>query len=170
MIRAAQLRGAVAAEAVELVDLSSTPWRRIWLSPRQNVWTLVDAVDFDWLSEHVWNVWHAGRDRRDDHMLYAKRNEGRDRATVRMHREILIRAEPPPPTIAEQFLRTHVGHHRNSQTLDNRRANLEWVTRLQNNQPAARRARGHAASLEQVVRELVAGLPALPQLEEVPFP
>jgi hypothetical protein len=43
-------------EAVDLTDLSSTPWRRIMLSARENIWCLVDAEDYGWLSEHIWNV------------------------------------------------------------------------------------------------------------------
>lgn len=162
---AAQLRGAIAIEApLDLVDLSSTPWRRIWLSASRPVYTLVDAVDFDWLSQHTWNEWHAGNGRPDEWMRYAKRNTGPGRATIRMQREILIIAEPPPD---ETFLRRHIGGHRNSQTLDNRRSNLVWQTRPQNNHPAARRPRGQAPSLEAIVAELLAGLP--PQQQEIPF-
>jgi hypothetical protein len=142
---AAELRGAVAVEATELVDLSWTPWRRIWLSAREPVWTLVDAVDFDWLSQNVWNEWHAGNDRHDDWMRYAKRNVGRSRATLRMHREILIKADPRD----DEFLRTHSGDHINGQTLDNRRANLRWSTKKAN--ARNRRPRGSAPSLEAIV-------------------
>jgi hypothetical protein len=68
-----------------------TPWRRITLSARDNVWTLVDAADFDWLSCFTWNVsWGS----RTPWQFYAKRNVGRDRATLRMHREIMIHCRP----------------------------------------------------------------------------
>jgi hypothetical protein len=161
---AVALRGAVEIEApAELVDLSWTPWRRIFLSAREPIWCLVDAVDYDWLSQHVWNVWHAGNGRRDTWQKYAKRNVGPSRSTVRMHREILIAADPRD----EAFLRSHYGDHRNGQTLDNRRANLVWATGHQNNYN--RRPRGTAPSLEAIVAELVAGLGPRPQPQEVPF-
>ncbi len=43
-------------ETVDLIDLSATPWRRIMLSARENIWTLVDAEDHAWLSENIWNL------------------------------------------------------------------------------------------------------------------
>ncbi|MBN8987449.1 MAG: HNH endonuclease [Rhizobiales bacterium] len=162
MMRAAALekRELVEFASSDLVDLSWTPWRRIMLSPRDNVWTLVDACDHAWLSEHVWNEWHAGA---GDWMRYAKRNVGPDRATVRMHREILIVADPR----SERFLRTHVGDHVNGQTLDNRRANLRWSTKLAN--ARNRRPQGSAPSLDAIVLELLATLGPRPEIQEVPF-
>jgi hypothetical protein len=165
MMRAAALekREAVEFAASGLVDLSWTPWRRIMLSARDNIWTLVDATDYGWLSEHVWNVWHAGSGRHDSWMLYAKRNEGPGRATVRMHREILIRADPRD----EKFMAAHIGDHGNGQTLDNRRANLGWGTQQQNNRN--RRPRGTAPTLDAIVLQLLAELGPRPELVEVPF-
>jgi len=142
-----------------LPDLSGTPWRAIVLSYRKDIWTLVDAVDYGWLVEHAWNEWWSGRAR---WQLYAKRNTGTARDTVRMHREILIRADPRP--LAE-LIALH-GDHRNGQTLDNRRGNLRWLTPLEN------RADGHIRekipSLELIVRQLM-NTPAARELEQVPF-
>lgn len=149
----------------DLPDLTSTPWRRIWLSSREPIWTLVDAVDFDWLSANVWNIWHAGNGRGDSWMKYAKRNVGRERSTVRMHREIMIAADPGRD---DAFLAAHFVDHVNGQTLDNRRANLRWATKREN--IANRRARGTAPSLEAIVREIMAeALAAARPLEEIPF-
>jgi hypothetical protein len=89
------------------------------------IWTLVDAEDYAWLSEHIWNVSYGSR---TPWQKYAKRNEGPDRATLRMHREILIEADPR----SERFIASHHGDHINGQTLDNRRANLRWATQKQN--------------------------------------
>lgn len=158
----------VGARAVEfeadLVDLSWTPWRRIWLSSREPIWTLVDAADFDWLSQWQWNVWHAGRDRHDSWMRYAKRNVGPSRATLRMHRELSIKDEP---NLDEAFLRSHVVDHVNGQTLDNRKANRRWLTKPHN--AVSRRPRGTAPTLEAIVAELLATLGPKPELQEIPF-
>lgn len=147
-------------EASGLIGLSATPWRRIWLSERDGVWCLVDATDYSWLSENTWNIsWGS----RTPWQHYAKRNIGPERATVRMHREIMERADPRSP----RFMRSHHVDHGNGQTLDNRRDNLDWVTNRQN--AGNRRPRGQIPSLDSIVRQLIAELGTLPQLAEVPF-
>lgn len=162
MMRAAAIekRSLVEFAASDMIDLSWTPWRRIMLSARDNLWTLVDAVDYPWLSENVWNVWHDGR---KDWQIYAKRNEGPSRATVRMHREILIKADPRD----EAFMAAHIGDHGNGQTLDNRRANLAWGTKQSNNRN--RRPRGQAPTLDAIVLQLLAELGPRPEIQAVPF-
>jgi hypothetical protein len=162
MMRAefSQSQRVTAAVASDFIDLSATPWRRITLSARDNIWTLVDAADFDWLSQHVWNVWHDGR---SGWQWYAKRNVGPDRATVRMAREIMILRDPR----AETFMASHPVDHINGQTLDNRfSANLRWLTKAEN--AANRRARGKAPSLESIVLQLMAAH-GYAQPQEVPF-
>lgn len=156
---------AVSFDLSDLPDLSATPCRRIWLSQRDPIWTLVDAVDYAWLSENMWNVWHAGNGRGDRWMNYAKRNVGERRSTVRMHREIMISADPGRD---DAFLLAHVVDHINGQTLDNRRCNLRWATKRDN--AISRRTRGTAPTLDAIVRQIIAdALAAAPHLEEVPF-
>src|SRR5262249_33301315 len=153
-------RQRIELEAVDFIDLSATPCRRIMLSARENIWTLVDAEDYAWLSENVWNVsWGS----RTPWQFYAKRNVGPDRATLRMHREIMIKADPRP----EAFMAAHPVDHGNGQTLDHRRANLGWVSKAQN--PANRRPRDLIPSLDQIVLELLATLGPRLELVEVPF-
>lgn len=143
----------------DFIDLSATPWRFITLSARDNVRCLVDAEDYAWLSEYTWNVsWGS----RTPWQLYAKRNVGPDRATVRMHREIMIRRDPR----AEAFMATHPVDHNNGQTLDNRDANLAWVSRAEN--AANRHPRASIPSLEAIVLELMRSH-GFSQPQEVPF-
>jgi hypothetical protein len=147
-------------EAVDLVDLSLTPWRRIMLSARENIWTLVDAEDYAWLSENIWNVsWGS----RTPWQKYAKRNVGRERATLRMHRQIQMKADPR----SDAFMAAHPVDHDNGQTLDNRRANLAWVSKAQN--CANRHPRHAIPSLDSIVLELLATLGPRPQAAEIPF-
>ncbi|MGJ5163199.1 HNH endonuclease [Bradyrhizobium sp. HKCCYLR1051] len=145
------------------LDLSGTPWRKILLSARDDIWTLVDAQDHAWLSQWTWNVWHGGA--RGKWKRYAKRNIGPDRATVRMHREIMMRAEPR----SIRFMACHHVDHINGNALDNRRANLRWATPRQN--AANRQVRAFIPPLDQVLRQLLASLPehAAPGLAEIPF-
>jgi hypothetical protein len=149
----------VALASVSQIDLSHTPWRRIDLSERDGIWCLVDAKHYGWLIEHKWNVWHSGRNR---WQLYAKRNTGASRATVRMHREIQKRAEPRDD--ADDLLVDHL----NGCTLDNREANFSWATAAQNN--ANRRAQGQAPSIEFILyRLLQQHQTQIQSLQEMPF-
>ncbi len=139
-------------------DLARTTFRIITLSIKHDAWCLVDAEDYGWLSETNWNVsWGS----RTPWQHYAKRNVGPDRATVRMHREIMIRAEPR----LARFMATHHVDHINGQTLDNRRCNLRWATTAQN--CANRRPRAMIPSLEAIVAELMAEHATV--LEAIPF-
>jgi len=155
-----QARERVEFEIADLVDLSWTPWRRIMLSARENVWALVDVEDYDWLSENIWNVsWGS----RTPWQKYAKRNVGSDRATLRMRREIMIRSAPR----SERFMATHHVDHINGQTLDNRRANLRWASARQN--AGNRTPRAAIPSLDSIVLQLLAQLGPRPEIAEVPF-
>ena len=158
---AAEQRHLVGSASSDLVDLSWTPWRRIMLSARENIWTLVDAEDFGWLSEHIWNVSFGGGS--SAWKKYAKRNVDWDRKTIRMHREIMIVADPR----SERFMGSHHVDHDNGHGLDNRRANLSWATPKQNG--ANRRGRHLIPSLDQIVLQLMAELGPRPEIQEVPF-
>lgn len=141
------------------LDSGSLPWRRIVLSARDNIWALVDAVDYAWLSENTWNVsWGS----RTPWQLYGKRNVGPARDTVRMHRVVKIRRDPRD----ENFRATHHVDHGNGQTLDNRDENLAWATNRQNS--ANRRPRSQIPSLDAIVLQLMREH-GFEQPQEVPF-
>lgn len=148
------------------IDLTATPWRAISLSATEDVWCLVDAIDYPWLIEKTWNVWHSGRTR---WQLYAKRNVGVDRATVRMHREIMLRHDPLAPDLAASRVVDHI----NGCTLDNRLCNLRWATHAENR--ANRYGFADAPSVDLVLARLLTEhrravhAPAPACLEDIPF-
>ena len=149
----------VSLATVGLLDIAHTPWRRIILSDRDDVWCLVDAADYGWLVENNWNISWGSRTR---WQLYAKRNVGVSRATVRMHREIMLRAEPRDDAAA-----LHVDHI-NGCTLDNRRENLRWATPAENR--ANTRRDGQRLSVEFVLYRLLQAFRSQERAgQEVPF-
>lgn len=137
-------------------DLYGTPLRLIVLNYREDICCLVNAKHYSWLIEWSWNEWWSGRAR---WQLYAKRNTGPDRATVRMHREIMMRVDPLP---ADEAAKLHVDHI-NGQTLDNREENLRWATPEENRRNT--HARERIPSLEFIIgRLLPVAVPA-----DIPF-
>ena len=80
-------------------------------------YALVDAADYDWLSQYNWRLQNG---------YAARRHQTR---TTYMHREI---AKPPPGMMVD-----HVNHNKR----DNRRANLRVCTRQQNTQNNDKHAR-----------------------------
>jgi hypothetical protein len=141
-------------------------WRRLDLSERHNIWCLVDADDYDWIIEHHWNYgWHVNTPLKH----YAKRNVGAARSTVYLHREILIRADASTGTPHDAaFYAAHHGDHRNGQSLDNRKANLRWLTPAQNR--ANRIEWEKVPTLDQIVARLARrqAVPA-PEFADIPF-
>lgn len=131
-----------------IVDLSDTPWRAVMLHEQRGIWCLVDAIDWEWIAREgfLWNIgWH--RDTRWKY--YAKRNTGAARSTVYLHREIMLRASPRGDCGEGIFV-----DHINGQSLDNRRVNLRWATKAEND--ANRKTRNQIPELDAIVGELIA--------------
>lgn len=141
-----------------LPQLDGTPYRVIFLSTRYDIFCLVDEDQYPWLIQTNWNWgWHA----KTPWKHYVKRNSGPERSTIYMHREIMIRSDPR--TFAFQC--EHHVHHCNGQTLDNRRANFEWLTPKENG--AIKHHRTQIPSLGEIVAGLIGS--SLSSSVDVPF-
>jgi len=91
------------------------PFRKIYLG--EDEWTLVEPLDYYWLKNFNWYLGGNGKE------FYAFTNikigPGKVKM-VSMHRQIM---NPPPHLLVD---------HRNTNTLDNRRANLRLATHSEN--------------------------------------
>jgi len=126
---------------------SEVPFRWINLSIRHDIWCLVDEDDYNWLIKFNWNwAWHD----KTPWKHYAKLNVGVARSTIYLHRLVMIKHDPR----TELFRATHHVDHINGQSLDNRKANLRWVTPGEN--IANRIARNAVPSLKQIALRLLA--------------
>jgi hypothetical protein len=100
---------------------------RIYLSPRdESIFCLVSPEDYLWALQ--WK-WQFTLDRHKVKM-YATRStwEFGRRKKIYMHKAILSeRMESQHPSPAH-----HIGDHGDSDSLNNKRGNLEWVTAIEN--------------------------------------
>jgi hypothetical protein len=105
------------------------PARKIYLDASCERYCIVDAEDYPWLIEHMWNIGRRGRRNGKTSKDYAKRNVGSSRMTIWMHRAIMMRHDPRPESCL-------IVDHRNRQTLFNCKINLRWLTQGENNRNA----------------------------------
>lgn len=143
------MSGAARLTAIEQIFAlgDRAPVRLITLSERQRVFAIVDPVDYDFAIRRPYNI---GWKPRAAWKLYAKHNVGPNRTTVYLHREILMRADPRD----EVFTSWRHADHINAQSLDNRRANLRWLTPEENRLHVTPRAQ--VPSVEQICAAVLA--------------
>jgi len=99
---------------------------RVYLSPHDDsVFAVVSPEDLTWCQQWKWHF------RYDKHKtkMYATRStwENGRRKTLYLHKEILKRKGDVPPSDKHT-----IGDHGDSDSLNNKRNNLEWVTPKEN--------------------------------------
>ena len=107
---------------------SSVPMLRVlYLDNTASLRALIDEEDFVWAQQWLWtSTPNSTRSK-----FYATRNTReagtRRQIKVYLHKEVLRRFEPEPPTPQHTIC-----DHKNGDSLDCRRANLRWATPSEN--------------------------------------
>ena len=111
--------------------------REIILSDRFDFVALVDDEDYDYLIKWRWTFKRSTRNKYNG-AVYACRNTvtgsrkdgSRKSVKIMMHDVVMARKGEPRPSPL------HTCHHIKSKTLDNRRGQLEWLTRSEQSKEA----------------------------------
>lgn len=96
---------------------------RIYLCPRdETIFCVVSPEDFSWAQQWKWQyTWD--RDRKKRYATRSTRLAGNRRVKIYLHKEVLLRSGAVQPTPKH-----HIGDHSDSNSLNNCRDNLEYVT------------------------------------------
>jgi hypothetical protein len=106
---------------ISALPAAAMPPRRVYLDKACEIFCLVSAEDYDWVTQWRWGWrWDRWKKKR-----YATRTSWRDgrRCTVYMHKAVLERAGKVQPSEAYT-----ISDHQDGESLNNRRGNLEWAT------------------------------------------
>lgn len=101
---------------------------RIYLDDKGEVFCVVDEIDYAWALQWKWQA-HRSRSQWKIYAARSTRLHGKDgpQTRVYLHKAILERAGKEPPTPLHV-----IGDHRDGDSLNNRRGNLEWETHAGN--------------------------------------
>lgn len=102
------------------------PYRPIWLDPAEGLFAIVDVDDYAWAMQWLWLPKPNSRGKK--FYAYRKQRIGVVSASVWLHKEVLLRADP-----AGRTRRRKIGDHKDGESLNCRRRNLHWATILENN-------------------------------------
>lgn len=100
--------------------------RTIYLGENNQYETLVSEEDYDYLIKWKWN--YKVSSSRYGKRVYARRGGGKGRQTILMHNEVLERKTGMKPGPG------FTGDHKDRNSLNNQRENLDWASRRRQNQ------------------------------------
>ena len=111
--------------------------RKIYLDKACEVFCVVDEEDYAFLLKWKWSyTWDRSKTKRYATRMTRSRKEHSRQIKIYMHKVILDRTDKKQPSEAHT-----IGDHDDGDSLNNRRANLDWATPSMNRRTARARTR-----------------------------
>lgn len=105
----------------------------LWLDPQNDIYCVVDYVDYTWAQQWTWHPTPNSTGRKHYATRMTTSPKTKRQVKIYLHKEIMKRKGERKRTKLHK-----IADHRDGDSLNNRRSNLRWATGSMNNRNARR--------------------------------